>query len=54
MSRLKFVRQGSILSGGSGRPDNFFERQGSVNERFGVVGCVLGLKHSCERVCTHL
>ena len=46
---MKFVRQGSILLGGSGWVHNLFRKAGySKNERFGVVGCVLGCKTGFE------
>jgi len=44
VSRLKFVRQGSNLSGESGRWRIFFGKLGDENEGFGVVGYVHGCK----------
>ena len=44
VSRLKFVRQGSNLSGESGRWRNFFGKSGGENEGFRMVGCVQGCK----------
>ena len=56
MSRLRIVRQGLNFRSKVGSGLIVFERKDSANERFGVVGCVqgykLGLKHSCEKVCT--
>ena len=40
LCRLKFVRQGSNLSGESGRLRIFFEKSSGETEGFGVVGCV--------------
>ena len=34
MSRLKFIRQGLVLTGSSGWCDNFFESLDYENERF--------------------
>ena len=48
VSRLKFARQGSNLSGESGRWPIFFESQDSANECFGVVGCIQGCKTGLE------
>ena len=47
VSRLKFVRHGSNLSGESGRWP-IFESQDSANEPIGVVGCVQGCKTGLE------
>ena len=44
VSRLKFVRQGSNLSGESGRWRIFFGKSGGENEGFGVVECVQGCR----------
>ena len=53
MSRLKFIRQGLVLSGSSGWCNNFFESLDYKNEHFEGFGMFwtvkVGLKCCCEK-----